>query len=83
MAAPVEEHVEMNRFADYTPSTHVPAAPVENDMRRGTVQTFGSYDELSEPTYMRRQREQAMPKVVNGEDFSDLDVPAFLRRQAD
>ncbi len=83
MAAPVEEHVEMNRFAGYTPSTHVPAAPVENDMRRGTVQTFGSYDELSEPTYMRRQREQAMPKVVNGEDFSDLDVPAFLRRQAD
>lgn len=56
---------------------------MDMETRRGTVQTFGSYDELSEPTFMRRQREQAMPKVVNGEDFSDLDVPAFLRRQAD
>ena len=53
------------------------------ETRRGTVQTFGSYDELSEPTFMRRQREQALPKVVNGEDFSDLDVPAVLRRHAD
>ena len=82
MAAPMAQ-VEVESFADYTNNAPAVTAPVEHDMRRGTVQTFGSYDELSEPTYMRRQREQAMPKVVNGEDFSDLDVPAFLRRQAD
>lgn len=69
----------------YTDSAPVASQQAEAvlDSRRGTVQTFGSYDELSEPTFMRRQREQTTPKVVNGEDFSDLDVPAFLRRQAD
>ena len=73
---PVERYVEPMPVMNQNPEMDV-------ETRRGTVQTFGSYDELSEPTFMRRQREQAMPKVVNGEDFSDLDVPAFLRRQAD
>lgn len=77
---PVERE-QIERFAPQFAS-HA-ALAVETELRRGTVQTFGSYDELSEPTFMRRQREQAMPRVVNGEDFSDLDVPAFLRRQAD
>lgn len=63
----------------YAPVQQAPAV----DPRRGMVQTFGHYDELSEPTYLRRQREQASPRVVNGEEFTDLDVPAFLRRQAD
>nr|WP_189493063.1 cell division protein FtsZ [Formosimonas limnophila] len=73
---PVERYVESMPVMNQHPEMDV-------ETRRGTVQTFGNYDELSEPTFMRRQREQAMPKVVNGEDFSDLDVPAFLRRQAD
>jgi cell division protein FtsZ len=51
--------------------------------RRGTVQNFSNYDELDEPTINRRATQQATTRVVNGEDLSDLDVPAFLRRQAD
>ena len=61
----------------------VVAEAAMRDPQRGLVQTFDNYEELSEPTFMRRQREQVTPRVVNGEDFSDLDVPAFLRRQAD
>ena len=61
----------------------VVAETAMRDPHRGLVQTFDNYEELSEPTFMRRQREQVAPRVVNGEDFSDLDVPAFLRRQAD
>ena len=51
--------------------------------RNATVQNFSNYDELDEPTITRRSAYQAPTRVMNGEDFSDLDVPAFLRRQAD
>lgn len=51
--------------------------------RASTVQNFSSYDELDEPTISRRSASQSPVRVVNGEDFSDLDIPAFLRRQAD
>jgi cell division protein FtsZ len=52
-------------------------------------------DDLSVPTYIRQQREQgiqvrehAMPRRAVGDgivmgDESVLDIPAFLRRQAD
>lgn len=83
VAAPVVAAAEVVTFRGYANDQVAAEVPNAADARRGAVQTFGSYDELSEPTFMRRQREQAAPRVVNGEDFSDLDVPAFLRRQAD
>ena len=78
-AAPIADPVGYHGYAHNAVAVEAPMS----DARRGMVQTFGNYEELSEPTFMRRQREQAAPRVVNGEDFSDLDVPAFLRRQAD
>lgn len=78
-ATPVADPVGYRGYAH----NGVTAETAMRDPHRGLVQTFDSYEELSEPTFMRRQREQVAPRVVNGEDFSDLDVPAFLRRQAD
>jgi cell division protein FtsZ len=51
---------------------------------RGSVPTL---DDLHVPTYIRNQREQAPRRAVGdgltGDDPSLLDIPAFLRRQAD
>lgn len=66
--------VEDNDYSQYE---------VPSFRRHTTVQNFSSYDELDEPTISRRSAFQTPVRVVNGEDFSDLDIPAFLRRQAD
>jgi hypothetical protein len=49
-----------------------------------SVPTFGDYNELDVPAYERRAQQHTAQRAVNGENFiEDLDVPAFLRRQAD
>ena len=58
---------------------------VETTPRRPvSVPTFGDYNELDVPAYERRAQLNTAQRTVNGEHFiEDLDVPAFLRRQAD
>lgn len=53
--------------------------------RRASIPTFGDYNELDVPTWARQREPQvAQQRAVNGDAFfEDLDVPAFLRRQAD
>ena len=53
--------------------------------RRTSIPTFGDYNELDVPTWARQREPQAtQQRAVNGDAFfEDLDVPAFLRRQAD
>ena len=60
-------------------------ASVETAARRPvSVPTFGDYNELDVPAYERRAQLHTAQRTVNGENFiEDLDVPAFLRRQAD
>ena len=51
---------------------------------RRAIPTFGDYNELDVPTWARQREPQAQQRAVNGDAFfEDLDVPAFLRRQAD
>ena len=51
---------------------------------RRSIPTFGDYNELDVPTWARQREPQAQQRAVNGDAFfEDLDVPAFLRRQAD
>jgi cell division protein FtsZ len=61
------------------------AQSVETAPRRPvSVPTFGDYNELDVPAYERRAQQHTAQRAVNGENFiEDLDVPAFLRRQAD
>ena len=69
-----------------TPVTHTaPSNEAIHSPRHPGFPTFGTYEDLDEPTWVRQQREaQSSQKTVNGENFAeDLDVPAFLRRQAD
>ena len=62
------------------PATSVEAAP----RRPVSMPTFGDYNELDVPAYERRAQLHTAQRTVNGENFiEDLDVPAFLRRQAD
>lgn len=65
--------------------TGAPVASVETAPRRSvSVPTFGDYNELDVPAYERRAQLHTAQRTVNGENFiEDLDVPAFLRRQAD
>lgn len=65
--------------------TGAPVASVETPPRRPvSVPTFGDYNELDVPAYERRAQLHTAQRTVNGEHFiEDLDVPAFLRRQAD
>ena len=74
---------DMNRGAIQTAPQAYEQYDVPSFRRSATVQSFSNYDELDEPTINRRAAYQAPTRVMNGEDFSDLDVPAFLRRQAD
>ena len=75
--------VDMNRGSIKTMPDAYEQYDVPSFRRNATVQNFSNYDELDEPTITRRAAYQAPTRVMNGEDFSDLDVPAFLRRQAD
>jgi cell division protein FtsZ len=75
--------VDMNRGSIKTMPDAYEQYEVPSFRRNATVQNFSNYDELDEPTITRRSAYQAPTRVMNGEDFSDLDVPAFLRRQAD
>ena len=51
---------------------------------RRNIPTFGDYNELDVPTWARQREAQSVQRTVNGDEFfEDLDVPAFLRRQAD
>ena len=65
--------------------TGAPVTSVETTPRRSvSVPTFGDYNELDVPAYERRAQLHTAQRTVNGEHFiEDLDVPAFLRRQAD
>lgn len=65
--------------------TKPPVAAVEKAPRRPVpAPTFGDYGELDVPTFERRAQQQAPQRTSNGDSFiEDLDVPAFLRRQAD
>ena len=65
--------------------TGAPVTSVEAASRRPvSVPTFGDYNELDVPAYERRAQLHTAQRTVNGENFiEDLDVPAFLRRQAD
>lgn len=65
--------------------TGAPVTSVETTPRRPvSVPTFGDYNELDVPAYERRAQLHTAQRTVNGEHFiEDLDVPAFLRRQAD
>ena len=75
--------VDMSRGSIKTMPDAYEQYDVPSFRRNATVQNFSNYDELDEPTITRRAAYQAPTRVMNGEDFSDLDVPAFLRRQAD
>ncbi len=75
--------VDMNRGSIKTMPDAYEQYEVPSFRRNATVQNFSNYDELDEPTITLRSAYQAPTRVMNGEDFSDLDVPAFLRRQAD
>ena len=59
---------------------------------RGAARPVPTLDDLSVPTYIRNQREQhhhapsrraVGDGLANADDNSMLDIPAFLRRQAD
>jgi len=75
------------------PSAHMQPAP--HDTRRMTAISGGrgrvpTLDDLHVPTYIRNQRDlhagpsrRAVGDGLSAEDTSMLDIPAFLRRQAD
>jgi cell division protein FtsZ len=66
----------------------VPLAVVENKPAEQPKTTGSDYRKLDRPTIMRNQQQaavarEAAPKVVEDRDMEYLDIPAFLRRQAD
>lgn len=65
--------------------TGAPVASVETAARRPvSVPTFGDHKRVDVPAYERRAQLHTAQRTVNGENFIEgLDVPAFLRRQAD
>ncbi len=88
---PVEIYVEPNPV-NTTPVTpagtvqtgNVVQMPEPAPRRPAAAPTFGDYNELDVPTFERRAQQQVAQRTMNGENFiEDLDVPAFLRRQAD
>ena len=92
-AADPSEHiyVEPTRFgsenaapAGWVQTGNAGAAQETAPRRPTSVPTFGDYNELDVPAYERRAQLNSAQRTVNGENFvEDLDVPAFLRRQAD
>ncbi len=96
--APVEDlaSIQAAAYANTAPAAVAPSAVngwvqptaqavAEPAPRRASIPTFGDYNELDVPTWARQREPQvAQQRTVNGDAFfEDLDVPAFLRRQAD
>ena len=73
------------------PLEHRPNVIVDNTARQVTSDGASDYSRFDKPTVMRQQqaRERTSHEVVEpereleGRDLDYLDIPAFLRRQAD
>lgn len=62
-----------------------PNIVIDNDPALDAAAAQGNYERFDKPTFARNQERHVSAETVDfqGNDFEYLDVPAFLRRQAD